>query len=552
MKKQIISILLVVALCMGMSITAMAAEDAFSVNYGMDNLPESRYSTMWVGDCIDVDTDTYIYEILSGEENVKLDIENKTLTFVKEGTTQIRVSTSQDASESDTYTFTISSEEEAYAEYLIPKSIKVGYGVGNMRDVENAYIYHNCLLNKSYGGMTSMDDFYSYGFVSGGWADPCFVDPATRTVTGYWSMTFTRPGTTYIKIEDDEPYAITVEEPVISTNLPKKVQIGTQMQMTTSLDNTLLEDKKIEEIKKRGIYDTKAALGYQPKVEIISGAELVERKDGDYSNILSSSENITFTGEGTVTFKVTYEMLPFEKVESGEDVYANEEVYYSPEATFSVEVTPEPAPSVGITDETGDGVTTDTSGLDLDSICKNNGLDLTENDVEIVVSQEKVAKENAALLEQKANKNGYSVKNVYEILMTLFSDGNKITELTDNFGSLKLSLYVGKEYAGQNAIVYQLHDGTEIITHDGLKVNKNGIVTITVDKLSTFAVAVKDTETSVTPTTSSSSTISNTTSTAGSVKTGDTENIILWGILCMAAVCVVVILRKKSVRGVGR
>ena len=116
-------------------------------------------------------------------------------------------------------------------------------------------------------------------------------------------MAFTRPGTTRIEIEGNEPYEITIEEPVINTNLPKRIQTGTKMQMTTSLGNTMLEDKKIDEISNRGIYDTKAAIGYQPKVEILSGADLVKRENGDYSNILSSREDITFTGEGTVTLK---------------------------------------------------------------------------------------------------------------------------------------------------------------------------------------------------------------------------------------------------------
>lgn len=44
-------------------------------------------------------------------------------------------------------------------------------------------------------------------------------------------MAFTRPGTTRIEIEGNEPYEITIEEPVINTNLPKRIQTGTKMQM---------------------------------------------------------------------------------------------------------------------------------------------------------------------------------------------------------------------------------------------------------------------------------------------------------------------------------
>lgn len=75
--------------------------------------------------------------------------------------------------------------------------------------------------------------------------------------------------------------------------------------------------------------------------------------------------------------------------------------------------------------------------------------------------------------------------------MSLLSDGQKITDITDNFGRIKLSFKVNASFAGQNAIVYQLHNNSQVIVHDGLIVNTDGTVTITVDKLSTFAVAVK-------------------------------------------------------------
>lgn len=222
-------------------------------------------------------------------------------------------------------------------------------------------------------------------------------------IKGYWSMAFTRPGTTRIEIEGNEPYEITIEEPVINTNLPKRIQTGTKMQMTTSLGNTMLEDKKIDEISNRGIYDTKAAIGYQPKVEILSGADLVKRENGDYSNILSSREDITFTGEGTVTFKVTYEMLPFKQVASGESVAVSDEVYYSPEATFSVDIVSE-LPAVEVTDKTGDGVAADLTGVDTDKICADNNVNTAEHDIEIVLSQEEATDEDGLLLEQMARK----------------------------------------------------------------------------------------------------------------------------------------------------
>ena len=107
-----------------------------------------------------------------------------------------------------------------------------------------------------------------------------------------------------------------------------------------------------------------------------------------------------------------------------------------------------------------------------------------------------------------------------------------------------VSLYVGEDYAGQEAVVYQLHNGTEIITHDGLKVNEDGTVTITVDKLSTFAVAVADAETgsNMTPV----STGTNTSSTIQSVQTGDTARPFLWMVLCIGSVGAITVLTKRK------
>ncbi|MBM6949307.1 hypothetical protein [Mordavella massiliensis] len=375
-------------------------------------------------------------------------------------------------------------------------------------------------------------------------------------------MAFTRPGTTRIEIEGNEPYEITIEEPVINTNLPKRIQTGTKMQMTTSLGNTMLEDKKIDEISNRGIYDTKAAIGYQPKVEILSGADLVKRENGDYSNILSSSEDITFTGEGTVTFKVTYEMLPFKQVASGESVAVSDEVYYSPEATFSVDIVSE-LPAVEVTDKTGDGVAADLTGVDTDKICADNNVNTAEHDIEIVLSQEEATDEDGLLLEQMADKAGYSVKNVYEVVMTLFADGKEISNITDDFGALKMNLYAGKQHAGEDACVYQLHNGAETIRYDDLKVNEDGFVEITVDRLSTFAVAVKDTQSIVTPADPGTETGSADPNANGNAaaslntgvsseteapRTGDSANLFVWNILCICSLGAVVVFCMRKIK----
>lgn len=143
-----------------------------------------------------------------------------------------------------------------------------------------------------------------------------------------------------------------------------------------------------------------------------------------------------------------------------------------------------------IDDQTGKDVTVDTGDLDLDSICKNHNLNLSAN-IEIILSQDTPSKEDLDKLTQAAGANGYSITATYEILMSLFSNGQKIADITDNFGRIKLTFQVNASLAGQSAIVYQLHNNSQVIVHDGLTVNTDGTVTITVDKFSSFAVAVK-------------------------------------------------------------
>lgn len=143
-----------------------------------------------------------------------------------------------------------------------------------------------------------------------------------------------------------------------------------------------------------------------------------------------------------------------------------------------------------VDDQTGKDVTVDTVGLDIDNICKENNLDISAN-FEIILSQGTSSKESLEKLTQAAGANGYSITAAYEILMSLFSNGQKIVDITDNFGRLKLTFQVNASLAGKSAIVYQLHNNSQIIVHDGLTVNTDGTVTITVDKFSSFAVAVK-------------------------------------------------------------
>ncbi len=216
----------------------------------------------------------------------------------------------------------------------------------------------------------------------------------------------------------------------------------------------------------------------------------------------------------------------------------------------------------GVNDQTKEEVSVDTSGMDIDSICKDNNV--SPDNAEIVVSQETPSKENSDKLAGEAASKGLKVTATYEVLLKLFSQGNEIAQITENFGNVTLTLQAGKEYAGHKAVIFQLHNG-QVIEHDGLAVKADGTVSITVDKFSTFAVAVSEekdttiekpgqTPGTTNPPTANPKPVStdnkNKTTGAGSVKTGDETNMVYWMVICVIAIGVCGFFgRKKFYRG---
>ena len=216
----------------------------------------------------------------------------------------------------------------------------------------------------------------------------------------------------------------------------------------------------------------------------------------------------------------------------------------------------------GVNDQTKEEVSVDTSGMDIDSICKDNNV--SPDNAEIVVSQETPSKENSDKLAGEATSKGLKVTATYEILLKLFSQGNEIAQITENFGNVTLTLQAGKDYAGHKAVIFQLHNG-QVIEHDGLTVKADGTVSITVDKFSTFAVAVSEEKDSTiekpgqTPGTANPPTANpkpvstdnkNKTTGAGSVKTGDETDMVYWMVISVIALGVCGFFgRKKFYRG---
>ncbi len=209
-----------------------------------------------------------------------------------------------------------------------------------------------------------------------------------------------------------------------------------------------------------------------------------------------------------------------------------------------------------VKDDTDDSLNVDTKGLNL----KKYENDIKNENVNVTVKQETAVPEKVETL-KKELENGYETVASFEISM-LMQIGQKQQELTDNFGSIQLSLPAGREYSGKQAVVYQLH-GEEIIKHNGT-VDSSGNVSITVDKLSTFMVAVSEdaptaptvtpTEPTVTPADKPTTTPADEPTAApadkdtddDSPKTADVNYLFMWIALCAAGLTGLALLCRKT------
>ena len=96
----------------------------------------------------------------------------------------------------------------------------------------------------------------------------------------------------------------------------------------------------------------------------------------------------------------------------------------------------------GVNDQTKEEVSVALHSMDIDSICKDNNI--SPDNAEIVVSQETPSKENSDKLAGEAVSKGLKVTAIYEVLLKLFSQGNEIAQITENFGNVTLTLQAGK------------------------------------------------------------------------------------------------------------
>lgn len=143
-----------------------------------------------------------------------------------------------------------------------------------------------------------------------------------------------------------------------------------------------------------------------------------------------------------------------------------------------------------ITETDDEKVAVDINELDTEAIFDEFEIDPESSEAKILLKQTDADDEAAKLLEEQIKSDGNTALDKYDVNMILYVDDVEKGKVTDQFGKLTLNLYAGIENQGKTAAVYQLH-GDEVIPYKNLKVDDNGMVSITVTKLSTFAVALQ-------------------------------------------------------------
>ena len=242
--------------------------------------------------------------------------------------------------------------------WYIPERIKLGYEFRDPDDWSNRDISqgvsvatvkglfeyidgkHYCLARTDEG-----HKLFNY-LIAGalGYEGLIMMDEAHPTFHGFYAVS---PGTMKFHLEVrnmatnesiaiGEPYEVTIEEPVISTNAPEKVYVGDTITLKSELQNTDLQNEEIgpykDQLKTKKddlFYYISDHMVYEPEFILESGRDLIDCSEGDFSQMLTASEKLTFKKAGTVKIRVRYQHLKL-----------NTEMwdFYSPEKTITIQV----------------------------------------------------------------------------------------------------------------------------------------------------------------------------------------------------------------------
>ena len=170
---------------------------------------------------------------------------------------------------------------------------------------------------------------------------------------------FYRPGTFTLQPQQGgqnlcDPIKFTVAEPIITTNAPDCIKVGSSLDLVTALTGTALTDMKVSVYEDPNHYDDYNGsffsdqygnpVAYRPVITVMEGGELIARENGDYTNTLSSKETFTFQKTGTVKLKITYAQIdtgwnrPWMQWD-GKDYHTITNPLYSPEKIITIQVT---------------------------------------------------------------------------------------------------------------------------------------------------------------------------------------------------------------------
>lgn len=142
-------------------------------------------------------------------------------------------------------------------------------------------------------------------------------------------------------------YPVEIESPVITTNLEETYYVNDTVNFQTKVTNVNLPDGDIAELQAIADSNVTGDFTYQAIIEVVEGQDNVVRENQDYSQALSSSEVLTFTGTGSITLKITYQPVqlgnglkypddPWGWID--EDFKNLEEAIYKPETYVTIQV----------------------------------------------------------------------------------------------------------------------------------------------------------------------------------------------------------------------
>lgn len=296
----------------------------------------------------------------SDDPNVATVDSNGIVTAIAVGKTRINVETYNGITKSIVIAVKESAEKINRGEitWHIPERIKLGYEFRDPDDDSNRDISEGVSIATVKGlseyidgkhyCLTEIDEgrkFFNYLILGAlGREGLIMMDEAHPTFDGFYAVS---PGTmkfrlvvfdmsTGEEVSIGEPYEVTIEEPVISTNEPAEVYVGDTVTLKSELQNTVLQNEEIgsykdqlEAEKDQSYHFISDHIVYEPQFIIESGEELVDCSEGDFSHMLTASEKLTFKKAGTIKIRVRYQHLKL-----------NTEMwdFYSPEKTITIQV----------------------------------------------------------------------------------------------------------------------------------------------------------------------------------------------------------------------